>query len=128
MKRLSLLGAVGGALLLAACASSPSDKLVNYRGGDLKGVIEVKRSAVDLTEGGLPQARVILANDAGVTQAFEYKIVWFDKDDMPIDDIDRPWTPASIGGRDEMSVRATGPNDKARRFQIQIRKPQGVTK
>lgn len=128
MKRLSFLSLLGGALLLAGCATSSSDKIVNYRGGDLKGVIEVQRSAVELTEGGLPQARAILHNDAGVTQKFEYKFVWFDKNDMPIDDIDRPWTPASLSGGDEMSIRGTGPNDRAKRFQIQIRSPQEVTK
>lgn len=127
MKRLSFLSLLGGALLLAGCATS-SDKLVNYRGGDLKGVIEVQRSAVELTEGGLPQARAILHNDAGTTQQFEYKIVWFDKNDMPIDEIDRPWTPASVSGNDEMSIRGTGPSDKAKRFQIQIRSPHEVTK
>lgn len=128
MKRLSLISLLGGALLLAACATGPStDKLVNYRGGEMKGVIEVKRSTVELAEGGLPQARVILANDAGTTQKFEYKFVWFDKNDMPIDDNDRPWHAATISGRDEMTISTTGPSDKARRYQIQIRAPKGVT-
>lgn len=127
MKRLSLISLLGGALLLAGCASS-SDKIVNYRGGDLKGVIEVKRSAVELTEGGLPQAKAILVNEAGTTQQFEYKFVWFDKNEMPLDDDSRPWRPASLAGRDEMTVGGTGPNDKAKKFQIQIRSPQGVTK
>ncbi|MES2918526.1 MAG: DUF1425 domain-containing protein [Pseudomonadota bacterium] len=126
MKRLSLISLLGGALLLAACASSTS-KVVNYRGGDLKGVIEVQRSIVELTEGGLPQAKAILHNDAGVTQQFEYKFVWFDANDMPIDDNDRPWKPASLSGGDEMTIGGTGPTDKAKKFQIQIRKPQGVT-
>lgn len=126
MKRLSLIGLLGGALLLAACSSAP--KVVNYRGGDLKGVIEVQRSAVELTAGGLPQAKAILHNDAGTTQQFEYKFVWFDANEMPIDDNDRPWKPASLSGGDEMTIGGTGPNDKAKKFQIQIRKPQGVTK
>lgn len=126
MKRLTLTGLLGTALLLAACSSSPS--LINYRGGDLKGVIEVKRSAVELTEGGLPQAKAILINEAGTTQQFEYKFVWFDKNEMPLDDDSRPWRPASLAGRDEMTVGGTGPNDKAKKFQIQIRSPQGVTK
>lgn len=126
MKRLSLISLLGGALLLAACSSAP--KVVNYRGGDLKGVIEVQRSAVELTAGGLPQAKAILHNDAGTTQQFEYKFVWFDANEMPIDDNDRPWKPASLSGGDEMTIGGTGPNDKAKKFQIQIRKPQGVTK
>lgn len=126
MKRLSLISLLGGAVLLAACSSAP--KVVNYRGGELKGVIEVQRSAVELTEAGLPQAKAILKNDAGTTQPFEYKFVWFDANDMPIDDNDRPWKPASLSGGDEMTIGGTGPNDKAKRFQIQIRKPHGVTK
>lgn len=126
MKRLSLAALLGSALLLGACSSAPS--VVNYRGGDLKGVIDVKKSAVELTEGGLPAAKAILYNDAGVTQQFEYKFVWFDANDMPIDDNDRPWKPASLSGHDEMTVGGTGPNDRAKKFQIQIRKPQGVTK
>lgn len=127
MKRLSLTALLGGALLLAACATAPADKLVNYRGGDLRGVITVQRAATDLAESGLPQAKVILANTAGTTQKFEYKFVWYDKNDMPLDDNDRPWHAASISGRDEMSVTGTAPGDKATRFQIQIRSPQGVT-
>ncbi|MDQ8035911.1 MAG: DUF1425 domain-containing protein [Pedobacter sp.] len=117
---------LGSALLLSACSSSP--KLINYRGGDLKGVIEVKRSAVENTEGGLPQAKAILFNDAGTTTKFEYKFVWFDANDMPIDDNDRPWKPASLQGKDEMTVNGTGPNDRAKKFQLQVREPQGVTK
>lgn len=126
MKRLSLISVVGGAVLLAACSSAP--KIVNYRGGEMKNVIEVQRSAVTLTEGGLPQAKAILKNEAGTTQAFEYKFVWFDANDMPIDDNDRPWRPANLSGGDEMTIGGTGPNDKAKKFQIQIRKPHEVTK
>jgi uncharacterized protein YcfL len=125
MKRLSLVSLLGGALLLTACASQ--SKIINYRGGDLKGVIEVKRSAVELTEGGLPQAKAILHNDAGTTQKFEYKFVWMDANDMPVDESDRPWHAASIAGNDDLSLRGTGPNNKAKYFQIQVRKPQGVT-
>ncbi len=117
---------LGSTLVLAACSSSP--KLINYRGGDLKGVIEVEKSAVTLTEGGLPQAKAILKNDAGTTTKFEYKFVWFDANDMPIDDNDRPWRPAMLKGKDELTVGGTGPNDRAKKFQIQIREPQGVTK
>ena len=127
MKRLSFLSLLGGALLLAGCATS-GDKLVNYRGGDLKGVIEVQRSAVELTEGGLPQAKAILHNDAGTTQKLEYKFVWFDKNDMPLDDNDRPWRSLTMPGGDDVTVSGTGPNDKAKRFQIQIRSPHEVTK
>lgn len=126
MKRLSLISVVAGAVLLAACSSAP--KIVNYRGGEMKNVIEVQRSAVELTEGGLPQAKAILKNEAGTTQAFEYKFVWFDANDMPLDDNDRPWRPASLSGGDEMTIGGTGPNDKAKKFQIQIRKPHEVTK
>lgn len=126
MKRILTASLLGSALLLAACSSSP--KLINYRGGDLKGVIEVERSAVELTEGGLPQAKAILKNDAGTTTKFEYKFVWFDANDMPLDEDNRPWRPASLQGKDQLNVSGTGPNDRAKKFQIQIREPQGVTK
>ncbi len=130
MKRLftntATAGLLGSALLLGACSSSP--QLINYRGGDLKGVIEVKRSAVENTAGGLPQAKAILFNDAGTTTKFEYKFVWFDANDMPIDEVDRPWRPAQLQGKDELTVSGTGPNDRAKKFQLQVREPQGVTK
>ncbi|HEX6592695.1 MAG TPA: DUF1425 domain-containing protein [Moraxellaceae bacterium] len=126
MKRILTATVLASGLLLAACSSSP--KLINYRGGDLKGVIEVEKSAVVLTEGGLPQAKAILKNDAGTTTKFEYKFVWFDENDMPLDEDNRPWRPASLQGKDQLSVGGTGPSDKAKKFQIQIREPQGVTK
>lgn len=126
MKRILTATVLASGLLLAACSSSP--KLINYRGGDLKGVIEVEKSAVVLTEGGLPQAKAILKNDAGTTTKFEYKFVWFDEHDMPLDEDNRPWRPATLQGKDQLSVGGTGPNDKAKKFQIQIREPQGVTK
>lgn len=126
MKRILTATVLASGLLLAACSSSP--KLINYRGGDLKGVIEVEKSAVVLTEGGLPQAKAILKNDAGTTTKFEYKFVWFDANDMPLDEDNRPWRPATLQGKDQLSVGGTGPNDKAKKFQIQIREPQGVTK
>lgn len=126
MKRILTAALLGGTLALAACSSSP--QLINYRGGDLKGVIEVEKSAVVLTEGGLPQAKAILKNDSRVTQKFEYKFVWFDENDMPIDDESRPWKSVSLQGRDTVSVGGTGPNDRAKKFQIQVRDPQGVTR
>lgn len=126
MKRILIATLLGSTLLLGACSSAP--KLVNYRGGDFKGTIVVDKSAVELTEGGLPQAKAILVNKAGTTQKFEYKFVWFDANDMPLDEDDRPWHTVSVSGHDQINVRGTGPNDKAKKFQIQIRDPQGVTK
>jgi uncharacterized protein YcfL len=126
MKRILTATLLGGTLLLAACSSS--SKLINYRGGDLKGVIEIEKSAVVLTEGGLPQAKAILKNDAGTTTKFEYKFTWLDENDMSLDDSDRPWRPVTLKGKDQINVSGTGPNDRAKKFQIQIREPQGVTK
>lgn len=126
MKKLLTATLLGTALLLAACSNS--SKIVNYRGGDLKGVIEVQKSAVEQTEGGLPQARAILLNDSGSTTKFEYKFVWLDANDMPVDENDRPWRPVTLKGKDTVSISGTGPSDRAKKFQIQIRDPQGVTK
>lgn len=127
MKRILSATLLGSILLLAACSTSNS-KLVNYRGGDLKGVIEVQKSAVVLTEGGLPQAKAILVNESGVTQKFEYKFTWLDANDMSVDEDNRPWRPVTLKGKDQINISGTGPNDSARKFQIQIREPQGVTK
>lgn len=126
MKRILTAALLGSTLALAACSSSP--QLINYRGGDLKGVIEVEKSAVVLTEGGLPQAKAILKNDSRVTQKFEYKFVWFDENDMPLDEDNRPWRSANLKGKDTVSVGGTGPSDRAKKFQIQVREPQEVTK
>ena len=127
MKRLATALLLGTSLAMTACTTAPSQEIVNYRGGDLKGTIEVARSVVTETEGGLPRAQAVLLNRSGITQKFEYKIVWFDSNDMPLDEDSRPWKSASVQGRDETTISATGPSDKAKRFQIQIREPQGVT-
>lgn len=126
MNRILSATLLGSTLLLAACSTSNS-KLINYRGGDLKGVIEIEKSAVVLTEGGLPQAKAILVNDSGVTQKFEYKFTWLDTNDMAVDEDNRPWRSITLKGRDKVNVSGTGPNDSAKKFQIQIREPQGVT-
>lgn len=112
-------------LVLAACSSST---LIDYRGGDFEDDIEVEKSSLSLVEGGLPQARAILKNDTRKELKFEYKFVWLDNDGLPLDEIDRPWRPAKLAGKDRMTVNGTAPHDRARRFQIQIRKPQEVTK
>lgn len=128
MKRLAIALLLGTSAALTACATAnPAKDIVNYRGGDLKGTIEVARSAVVETPGGLPRAQAVLRNRAGVTQKFEYKFVWFDSNDMSLDEDNRPWHAASVQGRDELTIGATAPSDKAKRFQIQIRDPQGVT-
>lgn len=126
MKRFLTAALLGGSLVLAACSSSP--QLVNYRGGDLKGVIKLERSAVVLTEGGLPQAKAILKNTQRSTNQFEYKFIWLDENQMPLDEDSRPWKPATIQGKDSISLNGTGPNNRAKSFQIQVRNPQGVTK
>ncbi|MFN3587217.1 MAG: DUF1425 domain-containing protein [Moraxellaceae bacterium] len=128
MKRIALALLLGSTLAAAGCATSPESKVVNYRGGELKGVIKVEKSTVVATEGGLPQMRAILSNQSGVTQRFEYKVVWLDEHDMPVDEENRPWKSAQLIAKDQLSLSATGPHDKAKRFQIQIRNPQGVTK
>ncbi|MDO8268735.1 MAG: DUF1425 domain-containing protein [Moraxellaceae bacterium] len=127
MKRLATALLLGSSLVLSACSSDPTKEIVNYRGGDMKGTIKVARSAVVETPGGLPKAQATLKNTAGTTQKFEYKIVWFDSNDMSLDEDNRPWKPASVAGKDETTISATGPSDRAKRFQIQIREPQGVT-
>ena len=124
MKRIITATLFAVAALLAACSSS---KIINYRGGDLEGVIKVQKSAVELTEGGLPQAKAVLLNDSSTTTKFEYKFVWLDANDMPVDENDRPWRPATLKGNDTISIGGTGPTDRAKKFQIQVRKPQGVT-
>lgn len=128
MKRLATALLLGTSVALTACATQdPAKDIVNYRGGDMKGTIDVARSAVLETPGGLPRAQAVLRNLAGVTQKFEYKFVWFDSNDMSLDEDNRPWHAASVQGRDELTINATAPSDKAKRFQIQIRDPQGVT-
>lgn len=126
MKKILAAALLGSSLVLAACSSSP--QLVNYRSGDLKGVIKLERSSVELAEGGLPQAKAILKNNSRSTRTFEYKFTWLDANDMPVDEDSRPWKPASLKGKDTIIVSGTGPTDKARKFQIQVREPQGVTR
>lgn len=126
MKRFFAPALLTSSLLLAACSSAP--ELVNYRGGDLKGVIKLERSSVVLTEGGLPQAKAILKNKQRAASRFEYKFIWLDENQMPIDEDSRPWKPASIQGKDSLSITGTGPNNRAKQFQIQVRNPQGVSK
>lgn len=129
MKRLATALLLGTSMVLTACTTAPppAQELIHHRGGDMKETIEVTRSVVTDTEGGLPRAQAVLYNRSGITQKFEYKIVWFDSNDMPLDEDTRPWKAASVQGRDELTVSATGPSEKAKRFQIQIREPQGVT-
>jgi len=112
-------------LLLAACSSS---SLIDYRGGDFEDDIEVDKTSLSLVEGGLPQARAVLTNDTNKELKFEYKFVWLDTEGVPLDETDRPWRPAKLAGKDRMTVTGTAPFDRARRFQIQIRKPQEITK
>lgn len=113
------------AALLAACSSST---LIDYRGGAFEDDIEVEKSSLSLIEGGLPQARAILTNDTKKDLQFEYKFVWLDTEGVPLDETDRPWRPAKLMGKDRMTVTGTAPNDRARRYQIQIRKPQEIKK
>ncbi|EYC50107.1 hypothetical protein AZ34_02800 [Hylemonella gracilis str. Niagara R] len=112
-------------LLLAACGSST---LIDYRGGAFEDDIEVEKTSLSLVEGGLPLARAVLVNDSRKELKFEYKFVWLDTEGVPLDETDRPWRPAKLAGKDRMTVTGTAPFDRARRFQIQIREPQEITK
>jgi uncharacterized protein YcfL len=112
-------------LVLAACGSS---SLIDYRGGAFEDDIEVDKTSLSLVEGGLPQARAVLTNDSNKELKFEYKFVWLDTEGVPLDETDRPWRPAKLAGKDRMTVTGTAPFDRARRFQIQIREPQQITK
>jgi hypothetical protein len=66
MKRLATALLLGTSMALTACATSnPGKDLVNYRGGDMKGTIDVARSAVVETPGGLPKAQAVLTKPRG---------------------------------------------------------------
>lgn len=112
-------------LVLSACSSS---SLIDYRGGAFEDDIEVEKTSLSLVEGGLPLARAVLVNDSRKELKFEYKFVWLDTEGVPLDETDRPWRPAKLAGKDRMTVTGTAPFDRARRFQIQIREPQEITK
>jgi uncharacterized protein YcfL len=121
-----------GLLGLSACVTSPKQddiaNLIEYRGGNLKGVVDIKRYAVDTMPSGLQQASVMLFNRAQGVAQFEYKFVWFDPNNMPVDEDDRPWHAVTLQSRDQITVSGTSPTDRARKFQIQIRKPMGVNR
>lgn len=113
-------------LALGACKQMPNNGPIMYRGDALKGVIVVDRSVVTASETGLPVAQVVLKNTSGVSQKFEYKVIWLDANDMPINEANWPWHPASVMGKDQMGVTSTGPSSLSKKFQVQVRKTQEV--
>jgi uncharacterized protein YcfL len=70
------------------------------------------------------QARV--KNKKKSTVAFEYQLKWFDTNGFEIDYPTQMWSPTQVGGLDEVYIQGIAPDEKAKRFQIHVRRPNPI--
>lgn len=143
MLRHSLIIAIVGIVLLAGCASQPSDPRVNMGkgvGSDtaqnniITGPFGHIVSALlgegvvitDVIEAHTPEGFLDVQmrgyNKAYGIKRFEYRVEWLDANGMTIPTKTSVWTPCSAMGKSEVSFRFIAPRREAVNFRLNTRK------
>ena len=138
-----LITVLAGMVLLAGCASQPSDPRVNMGkgvGGDTLGDNVVTRpfamvisalmgegvEITDVIEARTPQGYLDVQmkgyNKAYGKKRFEYRVEWLDANGMVIPTKTSVWMPVSAIGKAEVTFRFIAPRREAVDFRITTRK------
>ncbi len=143
MLRYSLFIAIVGIVLLAGCASQPSDPRVNMGkgvGGDTLADNVITRpfalavsallgegiEITDIIEAHTPEGYLDVQmrgyNKAHGIKRFEYRVEWLDANGMTIPTKTSVWQPCSAMGKSEVSFRFIAPRREAVNFRLNTRK------
>lgn len=138
-----LLTVLVGMVLLAGCASQPSDPRINMGkgvGGDTLGDNIITRpfalvisallgqgvEVTDVIEARTPQGFLDIQmrgyNKAYGVKRFEYRVEWLDANGMTIPTKTSVWIPVSALGKSEVTFRFIAPRKEAIDFRINTRK------
>ncbi len=85
-------------------------------------ILDLKvRREKDLLEGF-----VTLQNQTDDTVPFEYRMEWYDQDQMPIDTPITSWKPLTVDGRMTKVLHELSPRTEATGFKFYVREPNSV--
>ena len=77
--------------------------------------------AIGSMNGELYSGAVIVKNNASSTKALQYQFTWYDNQNIEIDANSHGWTPLTIYGNDEKTVKSVAPSPTATQFKVSIR-------
>lgn len=121
---IGLLSASVATVLLSSCASVctsiPDNSNESKEIGqgwffDDADITSVKPTKLD---NGYTQATGTIHNLTSDKQLVQYRIVWFNEDDSPIDD-NMPWTPVQLYPNLSKTVTSVAPNKTTKKFIVQ---------
>ena len=71
--------------------------------------------------GGLLETNVVLTNLTSTDKNIQYQFSWYDADNFEVEQGSRSWTPVTLHGHAETSMKAVAPNPSVKSFKINVR-------
>ncbi len=117
--RVKLRPDVGNATLVDNVVTRP----IAYAGSALLGEgVEIDHEATRVNDNGLLELQIKGHNNSQQTKRFWYRPEWIDTEGMTIDSRTSVWTPMSVKGKSEFTIKVVAPTPKAADVKIDTKK------
>ena len=71
--------------------------------------------------GDLLEVDVVLTNLTSSDKSVQYRFTWYDSDNFEVEQGSRSWTPVTLHGHAETSMKAVAPNPSVKSYKINVR-------
>ena len=71
--------------------------------------------------GGLLEVNVVLTNLTSTDKSVQHRFTWYDADNFEVEQGGRSWTPVTLHGHAETSMKAVAPNPSVKSYKINVR-------
>lgn len=71
--------------------------------------------------GGLLEVNVVLTNLTSTDKNIQYQFSWYDADNFEVEQGSRSWTPVTINGHANVTMKAVAPNPSVISYKVNVR-------
>ena len=71
--------------------------------------------------GGLLEVNVVLTNLTSTDKHIQYQFSWYDADNFEVEQGSRSWTPVTLNGHANTSMKAVAPNSSVKSYKVNVR-------
>jgi uncharacterized protein YcfL len=71
--------------------------------------------------GGLLEVNVVLTNLTSTDKNIQYQFSWYDADNFEVEQGSRSWTPVTLNGHANVSMKAVAPNPSVKSYKVNVR-------
>ena len=73
------------------------------------------------TTGDLLEANVVLTNQTSSDIQVQFRFSWYDSDSFEVEQGSRSWTPITLHGNADISMKAVAPNSSVKVYKVNVR-------